>query len=305
MASRSNDTAIQPKVPYVPLVVGVTGHRDLVTGDLPVLERVVGEVIGQLQRDHPHTPLVLLSSLAEGADRLVARVATRMGVRMLAVLPMPKDLYAQDFQSEPPRQEFEDLLARAERCQEMPLAPGAAAEEVAHPTPKRDRQYEAAGIYIAVRAQVLIALMEEGALDRIKVGGTSHIVSCRLGLLPWPTASPGGPGPAVAGAAPGLGQPGSAASHPGAWLGSADLHALVNQVLGVAEVGADLAEKRNAPLARPCSHPIPAQPHAHPRASWPIPWKESIASCSIWRCGRCWRMMTVPPAAHSSPFTGS
>ena len=77
----------------VPLVIGVTGHRDLRTQDVPLLEREVAAIITRLQRDYigeeNETPLVLISALAEGADRIVARVALALGVRLIAPLPLP------------------------------------------------------------------------------------------------------------------------------------------------------------------------------------------------------------------------
>ena len=56
----------------VPLVIGVTGHRDLRSQDVPALEREVCAIITRMQRDYVgegnETPLVLISALAEGAD---------------------------------------------------------------------------------------------------------------------------------------------------------------------------------------------------------------------------------------------
>jgi 16S rRNA U1498 N3-methylase RsmE len=49
--------------------------------------------------DLPHTPLILLSALVEGADRLVARVALELGVHFIVPLPMPRDIYETDWQS--------------------------------------------------------------------------------------------------------------------------------------------------------------------------------------------------------------
>jgi hypothetical protein len=62
---------------HLPLVVGVTGHRDLRDQDIPELERTVAAVIAQLRGDYldSETPLVLLSTLAKRADPLAARIA--------------------------------------------------------------------------------------------------------------------------------------------------------------------------------------------------------------------------------------
>ena len=84
----------------LPLIVGVTGHRDLRPEDLHALEGLVRRVIEEVKDAHPHTPLLLLSPLAEGSDRLVARVALELGVRLVVPLPLPLELYEQDFASD-------------------------------------------------------------------------------------------------------------------------------------------------------------------------------------------------------------
>jgi hypothetical protein len=61
------------------LVIGATGHRDLRDEDVPGLEDAVAAIFDRIRERYPHTPLVLLSALAEGADRLAARVAVSKG----------------------------------------------------------------------------------------------------------------------------------------------------------------------------------------------------------------------------------
>ena len=81
----------------LPVVIGVTGHRDLRPEDSDRLEQSVGRIFSEVQRQCPNCMLVLLSPLAEGADRLVARVALRQGVRLICPLPLPVPLYSDDF----------------------------------------------------------------------------------------------------------------------------------------------------------------------------------------------------------------
>jgi hypothetical protein len=81
----------------LPLVIGVTGHRDLRPADHPVLERTVRRAIEELRAQCPHTPLIVLSALAEGADRLVARAALDLGLSLIVPLPMPQAEYEKDF----------------------------------------------------------------------------------------------------------------------------------------------------------------------------------------------------------------
>ena len=70
------------------IVIGVTGHRDLRPEDMPTLEGSVRRILDEVRDAHPHTPLLLLSPLAEGSDRLVARVALDLGVRLVVPLPL-------------------------------------------------------------------------------------------------------------------------------------------------------------------------------------------------------------------------
>jgi len=172
-----------------PLVIGVTGHRDLRDEDRIHLAAKVKEILLDLRKDYPATPLVVISALAEGADRLVAEVALApdVGARVVAPLPLPLAMYEQDFESvtvlETPlatvaierssREEFRELLARTEWF-ELDLAEGNSYEGIAEPGPQRDRQYELVGRYIGKQSQILIALWDGAESDA--VGGTAEVV---------------------------------------------------------------------------------------------------------------------------------
>ncbi|HEY6392166.1 MAG TPA: hypothetical protein VIX89_12855 [Bryobacteraceae bacterium] len=165
------------------LVIGVTGHRDIRAEDSEQLKNSVLHVLRKIRRQYPSTPLILLSPLAEGADRLVAEVALlpEIGARLIAPLPMPKHTYESDFSGDPDSlKEFNRLLAQADRWFEIPLVAGEAA--VSHPGPRRDVQYEAVGKYIVRESQILIALWD--GVERDSVGGTAAIVKFRTEGLP-------------------------------------------------------------------------------------------------------------------------
>ncbi|MDX6289044.1 MAG: hypothetical protein QOH42_843 [Blastocatellia bacterium] len=170
----------------LPLVIGVTGHRDLRAEDLSRLESVVRQIIEKFRNDLPHTPLVLLSALAEGADRLVARVALELGVRLIVPLPMRRDLYEMDFSTETSRAEFARLLGSAEHWFELPVIDGTTDGEISRPGVARDRQYEQTGGYIVRQSHLLIALWDGKYRDL--VGGTSRVVRFQLEGVPEPYA---------------------------------------------------------------------------------------------------------------------
>src|SRR5271154_6740844 len=130
----------------VPLVVGVTGHRDLRLEDIPALEREFETILKRLQNDYQgntggDVPLVLLSALAEGADRLAARVALSVGATLVAALPMPRDEYRRDFETAARQIEFDQLLDRAFTTRVMGLVPGNTSENVRNDPVCRAKQY--------------------------------------------------------------------------------------------------------------------------------------------------------------------
>jgi hypothetical protein len=183
-----------------PLVIGVSGHRDLREEDRQGLEDQVEEILLKFRKDYSATPLILVSALAEGADRLAARVALapHVGARLIVPLPMPLDLYELDFHSlsvlETPvgivavdrssREEFRALLQKADDRFELELAQGNTREAIAEPGPQRDRQYELVGKYIARQSQILIALWD--GVDSKRVGGTASVVRFQNEGVPDP-----------------------------------------------------------------------------------------------------------------------
>lgn len=169
----------------IPLIVGVTSHRDIAPEDIEPIRDKVRAFFVQLQEAFPGLPLLVLSALAEGGDQLVAEEALGVGARLVAPLPLPPDLYVDDFDDAGVHATFESLRKRAEvvllpRLMEMPRhvvgAPGAA----------RDLQYAKAGVYIASHCHVLLALWDGNEANG--VGGTAQIVHYHLtGGLPGPT----------------------------------------------------------------------------------------------------------------------
>ena len=169
----------------LPLVIGVTGHRDLRPDDIPALEALVRRVVEEVKDAHPHTPLMLLSPLAEGSDRLVARVGLELGVRLVVPLPLPLELYERDFASDESRTEFHRLLGLAESSYVLPLMRGNTHEGIGQHGEQRNRQYAQVGALIARQSQVFLALWD-GASDAAndKVGGTAEVVRFRLDGVP-------------------------------------------------------------------------------------------------------------------------
>jgi hypothetical protein len=165
--------------PRLPLVVGVTGHRDLSPKARPALIECVVKVLLDLKTIYPNSPLLLLSPLAEGADRLVAEVALRPAItaRLMVPMPMPRALYESDFKTAESRAEFARLLAAASQSLELPLLPDTGPERIEVEQRARDRQYMAVGEFVARYSHFLIALWDGKAGS---AGGTADVVALKL-----------------------------------------------------------------------------------------------------------------------------
>ena len=165
------DVAAEPDV-RVPLMVGAIGHRDLVASELDVLKTRVREFLAGLQRKYPDLRVTLLTSLADGADRLVGDVAQSLGMPIAYVLPMPSELYECDFGADS-RAEYREILGSSDVLT-LPLVGGNTADDVTHPGPARDLQYAQLGAFIAAHCHVLLALWD--GRENGGSGGTAQII---------------------------------------------------------------------------------------------------------------------------------
>ncbi len=165
-----------------PLVVGVTSHRNIPAHELDSIRLCVHDLLVKLQHEYPHSPLVVISALAEGGDQLVAQEALAIGAQLIAPLPLPRDVYAEDFTDAATRDSFAMLCARA-HVFELPLLPGHTSREVAQAGVERDRQYAQAGVFIARHCHLLLAIWDGKESDRL--GGTAQVVAYYLhGVMP-------------------------------------------------------------------------------------------------------------------------
>lgn len=174
------------------LRVGVTGHRSIASvgaGVGPLQDRVRSVFAYLWQTVVDSAPmgsrpvLVVVSPLAEGADRLVAHEAIANGFPLYCPLPFDRDVFERDFATPASRAEYRDLLARAAAVEELPGS---------YATPaSREAAYEAVGRIVVDQSDLLIAIWD-GAAAR-GGGGTAHVVHDALERqLPviWITAQP-------------------------------------------------------------------------------------------------------------------
>jgi len=131
--------------------------------EIDKIETGVETAIRRIEQLFPGDPLVIISALAEGADRIVARhVLSRPHSRLVVPLPLPESDYAEDFRSAASRIEFSNLLGQADDIELMPRAD------------TREQAYEAAGKFVLNNSDVLIALWDGQPAQGL--GGTGDIV---------------------------------------------------------------------------------------------------------------------------------
>ncbi len=161
----------------IPHVLGVTGHRHLHADDVPRLEEAVRDLLTRLRREYPSTPLLLITPLAEGADRLVARVALEVGAELVVPVPLSREEYAKDFPETVA--EFDGLFKheRTVRRIELPEVPRGEGGVPLSPQSARELQYALVGFYVARHSQILIALWDGAGSE--ETGGTAQIVQYR------------------------------------------------------------------------------------------------------------------------------
>jgi hypothetical protein len=172
----------RPLRPHVRLRIGVTGHRPgpklpeqarpKIAGALRRVFKALSDELAATAAGQPRWAfgqrageLVVVSSLAEGADRMVAEAGLEAGAGLDVVLPLPRADYEQDFETSKSRAEFAELLARANSVFELDRPEGPLS---------RKRGYEAAGLVMLAHADLLIAVWDEG--EAAGIGGTAAIV---------------------------------------------------------------------------------------------------------------------------------
>lgn len=140
--------------------VGITGHRKLRKNHIAKYEEELFLKLKHLQ--NIHKDIIIISSLADGADRLIIYQALKLHVEFIAVLPMPQKEYEKDFICNS-RDEFRYLLYKAKKIITLKSI-----------CKDRDCLYEQAGHFVSDNSDILFALWD--GKDVGLKGGTSEIV---------------------------------------------------------------------------------------------------------------------------------
>jgi len=135
--------------------IGATGHQQLPADAMPFFVEQVHDVVRSCA-----PPRQLLTSLAAGADQLIARAVLQEGGSLHAIVPSvgyEATLNGDD------RRSYDELLAKANRVTQL---------SVQQPS---EQAYWAAGKEIVDRCEVLIALWDGKAARGL--GGTGDVVN--------------------------------------------------------------------------------------------------------------------------------
>jgi hypothetical protein len=115
---------------------------------------------------------MVLTPLAEGADRIAAEVAHERGIPTIVLLPMPQQLYQRDFEGQS-LTEFHQMLELGE-CIELPILSDLTEADVLDHGEGRDMQYAQLGAFLAAHSHILLAIWDGKPSDG--PGGTGNVV---------------------------------------------------------------------------------------------------------------------------------
>ena len=176
-SERSSGNAATPIAmppPRVILHVGVAGHRpnriaiksDCLRSQCQRVLRVVWKLAAEAQEHSPRAQgppvLRIISSLAEGSDRIVASEGLALGAELESPLPFTVNEYERDFATSASRAEFNSLLAQAI----VQVFDGQRGDAEA--------AYERAGRAVIERSDILIAIWD--ARPSAGRGGTVQMI---------------------------------------------------------------------------------------------------------------------------------
>jgi hypothetical protein len=172
---------MQPPRPRLVLRMGVSGHRpnhfddaaqEKVRQTLARIYAWTQESLAGIHRreagvfDAAAPEVRIVSALAEGADRVVARAGLDAGFALDAIIPFAQDVYITDFTTQQSRGEFLSLLGNARVTMVLPGDRSS--------SDSADAGYEAAGLMTLRQSDMLIAIWDgKRASGR---GGTGDIV---------------------------------------------------------------------------------------------------------------------------------
>ena len=185
-----SDIKENTSVDKIPIIVGVTGHRNIVEEDMPKLKQQVIASLQNIQglckckeKGREDTPVIMLNAFAQGADTLCAEAAFELGIHVYAVLPCSIEKYKESFnlhetiakksgaseqellaakdRDEADKKKLDEYLSKVQRTTYSPdteknktwIKKSANIDDASY-------EYRQLGIYMAEHSHILIALWD-------------------------------------------------------------------------------------------------------------------------------------------------
>ncbi|MGM0843649.1 MAG: hypothetical protein ACQEUT_01630 [Bacillota bacterium] len=155
--------------------IGITGHRKILESSIDQIEEELDRFFKEIKAEHQDKKWILQTPLAEGADRMAARIAVKNDFALHVLLPFEKEEYMKDFTTSESLAQFEELCQTAVSL----LVPKLSSFSIE----KRDDGYLRVGSYLAQTSDVLLALWD-GRKDLELPGGTAHIIRMQMEGFP-------------------------------------------------------------------------------------------------------------------------
>ncbi len=155
----------------IPIIFAVTGHMDISVKAIEPIRKILKDIFKNFKKKYPHTPAILISALAEGADMLVAEVALECGIELNVILPYEEKIYLNSFKNSKNIQTFKKLKSKASKIEILNDINICSAQKA----------YEILGKKLADISTILIALWD--GKDNGKKGGTSEVVKYKAKIF--------------------------------------------------------------------------------------------------------------------------
>lgn len=152
----------------IPIVIGVTGHRDIPAKDIATLKTSIRSRLDGLMIQFLDSNFVMYNGLAIGADEIFFEVAqefSRISIR--AALPFNVDEYRKDFTALQEKQAFEKRLASF-----IATIDTSSGQELMD----RDQGYVNLGRFLIEKTQILFCLWDGVSSETPAPGGTAHVI---------------------------------------------------------------------------------------------------------------------------------
>ena len=144
-----------------PLIISVIGHRDVII--TPEIENEIDDLFITLQRKYVHTDLILMSDLADGANREVAKIALKKDIRIIGVIANSEEWFIDNSLLNDP-DSYADYLCVKNKCMSVCCVPAVSLEK------DPNLPFRAVNAYMVSNSHLLIALWDGYAYNDDEYG---------------------------------------------------------------------------------------------------------------------------------------